>query len=96
MDLNGKQKSKLRSLAQTIKPIFQIGKEGLSADLLKQIHDYLAKNELVKVTRLNTCPDEPDELLEIFRQSGIEVVQTIGKAIVLYKANPRLKDRIEL
>lgn len=94
--LTGKQKSYLRSLAQTIKPIFQIGKEGLTEAVFASVDDYLLKNELMKVSLLDTCPMEKEEVVTLFSEHGIEVVQVIGKTIVLYHANKKLKEGIRL
>ncbi len=96
MILSGKEKSYLRKLAQTIKPVFQIGKEGISTALTTQIIDYLKKYELAKVSVLDTCPIEKPMVVQIIEASGVNVVQTIGKTLVLYKPNYTLPSRIEL
>ena len=57
-----KQRSNLRSLAQTTEPIGQIGKEGLSENMLSGISDALEKRELVKLTVLKNSDEEPSEL----------------------------------
>ncbi len=96
MNLSGKEKSFLRKLAQTIKPIFQIGKDGLSEALTTQIIDYLKKNELVKVSVLDTCQLEKPNIIQSFEATGVNVVQTIGKTFVLYKPKYAHGSRIEL
>ncbi len=96
MNLSGKQKSFLRKLAQTLKPIFQIGKDGLSDTLSVQILNYLKKYELVKVSVLDTCPIEKTELIHSIETAGMNVVQTIGKTIVLYRPSYELASKIEL
>lgn|GEM_PF-443447 len=94
--LKGKQTSYLRKLANNLRPVFQIGKEGLTDQLLLKILSYLKKHELGKISLLKTSPQEPAELVEALMAQGIIVIQIIGKTLVLYKANPELKTRIEL
>lgn len=96
MTLTGKQKSFLRSLAMKKKPLFQIGKEGITDTLLQSVEDYLIKNELVKVALLDTCPMSLNEAADFFAETGIHVVQTIGKVVVLYQHNPKLENGIVL
>ena len=51
--LKPKQKAYLKGLANTLTPIFQIGKDGISEDMIKAILDYLSKHELMKISILN-------------------------------------------
>ncbi len=94
--LTGKQKSHLRSLAMTRKPIFQIGKEGITPTLLAAIDDYVAKNELLKIALLDASGIAFEELAEALLALDIAVVQTIGKNLVVYRRNPKLEHGIEL
>lgn len=96
MELNGKQKSTLRSLAQTLKPVFQVGKDGIDATFLANVRDYLLKHELLKVTLLQTNPMELEEVKAQFVSQGIHIVQEIGNQLLLYKRNPKIKDGIKL
>ena len=83
-------------MAVHLRPVFQIGKDGLSDVLLDQLNKYLKKHELMKISLLNNAPVEKDELAESLKEAGIFVVQTIGNMIVLYKPNPDLDERIVL
>ncbi len=94
--MTGKQTSYLRSLAQKIKPVFQIGKEGIQEHQINDILNYLNKHELMKVSILETCPNDTDEIINAFEIKKINVVQKIGRSLVLYKENKELKDRIIL
>ncbi len=94
--LTGKQKSFLRSKAQTIKPVFQIGKEGFTQAVFQSVYDYLFKNELCKISVLDSSPMTKAEIANAFSNRHLEVVQTIGKTILLYLPNDQLKDRIIL
>lgn len=81
-----KQRSALRSLAQTIEPIGQIGKGGLSDNMIESFSQALESRELIKITVLNNSEEEArwvaDDLAEAL---GAEVVCTIGHKVVLYR-----------
>lgn len=84
--LTGKQKSYLRKLAQTENAIFQIGKDGLSDNLIETVSLALAKRELVKVNVLKTAPaDLKETAFDLAMHTKSEVVQIIGRTIILYK-----------
>ena len=83
--LTGKQKSYLRGLANRIKTVMQIGKDGLNEESIIQVLNYLHKHELMKVTILQNSDVTIDELAAAFESIEVEVVQTIGKTIVLYQ-----------
>lgn len=84
--MTSKQRAYLRSLAMTIEPIFQIGKSGLSENLLKQLDDALEARELIKITVLETAPIDIKELGQSISESTNSIlVQIIGKKITLYR-----------
>lgn len=85
--LTNKQKSYLRSLAQSERAIFQVGKDGISDALINTLMDALKARELVKLSVLKTAPtDDLKELaFDLARLSRSEVVQIIGRTIILYK-----------
>lgn len=86
--LNGKQKRYLRSLANGLKPVFQVGKEGLTDNLYESIYLNLQANELVKVSLLKTCEVDVNEAaIEICAHTASELVQTIGRTLIFYKAS---------
>lgn len=89
--LTGKQKRYLRSLAHHLDPIFQVGKGGTNDHLVRHIEEALEARELIKVSVLNNSVEDPWEIgPELAEQAGAELVQVIGKTIVLYKES---KDR---
>lgn len=93
--LTGKQKSFLRGLLNPMSPIFQVGKGGITENLLKQLDEALEARELIKITVLNNQVAEPETIAEeIAAGTGAEVVQVIGNKIGLYRAAK--KKRIEL
>lgn len=90
--LTGKQKRYLRSLAHHLNPIFQVGKGGVNDNLIKQVDETLEVRELIKVSILNNCGEDKNEVAEAIAQgSGAEVVQIIGSTIVLYKESQEHK-----
>lgn len=94
--LTGKQKRYLRSLAHHLQPIFQVGKGGANDHLVRHIEEAIESRELIKVSVLNNCLDDPKEIgAEVAAAAGAELVQVIGKTIVLYKESKDNK-QIEL
>lgn len=89
-----KQRSKLRSLAQTIEPIGQIGKGGISDNMIAGLSFALEARELIKVTVLKNAEDEAKYLADdLAAELNAEVVCTIGHKIVLYRRS--LKDGVK-
>ncbi len=88
--MTSKQRAYLRSLANSIDPIFQIGKAGLSDNLIKQLDDALEARELIKVNVLETAPDEVKALGEqIAIATHSTFIQSIGNKITIYRANSK-------
>ncbi|HHZ02737.1 MAG TPA: ribosome assembly RNA-binding protein YhbY [Tissierellia bacterium] len=84
--LRGKQRSYLKSLAHSLEPVMQIGKNGITETVLKQIDDLLTARELIKINLLNNSMlDVKETANEIAEQLGAEYVQSIGNKIVLYR-----------
>ncbi len=94
--MTSKQRSYLKGLAMKTDPIMQIGKSGISPELTISVDEALEARELIKITVLNNCLDDPKELASILSErTHSEVVQIIGKKIILYKESKN-KKRIEL
>ena len=92
-----KQRTYLKSLAMTMDPIFQIGKNSMTPELTKAIEEALTARELIKVSVLKNCMDDPRMLADmIAERTHAQVVQVIGKKIVLYKEGKDKNKRIEL
>jgi RNA-binding protein len=93
--LTGKQKRYLRSKAHHLTPIVQVGKSGVTANLVDQVDLELETRELLKVSVLDTSPMERDEVGEILvEETGAEWVQAIGRTVVLYRRateNPQIQ-----
>ena len=94
--MTSKQRSYLKGLAMNIDPIFQIGKGGLTTEYLDGVEEALEARELIKINVLKNCLDEPKELAQVLAdRTHSEVVQVIGRKIVLYKES-KTKKKIEL
>lgn len=84
--MTSKQRAYLKGLAMTIDSIYQVGKSSLTPEITKGIEEALLARELVKVNVLKNCNDDPKEIAIILAErTRSEVVQVIGKKIVLYK-----------
>lgn len=92
-----KQRAYLKSLAMTMDPILQIGKSSITPELTTAIAEALEARELIKITVLQNCADDPKELAQILgERTRSQVVQVIGKKIVLYKEGKDDKKKIVL
>lgn len=90
--LTSKQRAHLRSLANTLMPIFQIGKGGLNENMINSISEALETRELIKITLLETADvSVRDSAAEIAAKTGAEQVQCIGRKIVLYRKSKEHK-----
>lgn len=96
--MTSKERSKLKSLAMNLEPIFQIGKSGLTPELSQAVREALEKRELIKLNILKNCDDDRNELAQtLAERTGSEVVQVIGKKVVLFKyQKDAQKRKIEL
>ena len=96
MQLRGKQKRFLRAQANHLQPIFAVGKEGLTKQWLAQLDGALDRRELIKVNILQNADVTTAELEDFIEQhTDIQVVQTIGRVLVLFKVSAN-KDLREL
>lgn len=81
-----KQRAYLKSLAMKMDPIFQIGKSSVTPELTAAIAEALEARELIKISVLKNCMDDGRSIAEVLAErTHSEVVQVIGKKIVLYK-----------
>lgn len=84
--MTSKQRAYLKSLAMNLDPVFNIGKDSLSDGFFGAVEEALEANELIKLGVLKNCMDDPKELAVcIAENTDAEVVQIIGKKIVLYR-----------
>ncbi len=94
--ITSKQRSYLRAMANNMSPIFQVGKDGIEDNFLKQVGEALEVRELIKISVLNNSGFEAREASNmICEELGCEGVQAIGNKVVLYKRSSK-KPKIEL
>ncbi|HIV17212.1 MAG TPA: ribosome assembly RNA-binding protein YhbY [Candidatus Alectryocaccobium stercorigallinarum] len=95
--MTSKQRAYLKSLAMNIVPTIQIGKSGLTPDITKSVEEAYNTKELIKISVLQNCMESPKEMAEMLAErTGSQVVQVIGKKIVLYKEGKGEKKKIIL
>lgn len=84
--MTSKQRAYLKGLAMELDPIFQIGKGSVTPENVNAIQEAFNTRELIKISVLKNCFDDPREIAEtIAERTHSQVVQVIGKKIVLYK-----------
>lgn len=94
--ITSKQRAYLRGQANTLEPIFQLGKGGITDNFIKQLDDALEARELIKIHLLDASFLDARETVDtLAKLTGAEAVQAIGSKIVLYRESKN-KKRIEL
>ncbi len=95
--MTSKRRAELRGQANTLEPLFQVGKGGVSPALIEQTKDALRVHELIKLkVLLESAPDTPRNIAEeIAKGTDSQVVQVIGGAMIFYKENPELREAEE-
>ncbi len=97
MNLTSKQRAYLKSLAMTEDPIIYLGKSSLTPENTKNVEEALAARELIKIGVQKNCDDDPRELADmVAERTHSEVVQVIGRKIVLYRPGKDKNRKIEL
>ena len=94
--MTSKQRSYLKGLAMNIEPVFQIGKSCLTPEVTEAVREAFNTRELIKIAVLKNCMDDQKMMAAALAdRTGSQVVQVIGKKIVLYKESKEHK-KIEL
>ena len=92
-----KQRAYLKGLAMNLDPIFQIGKNSMTPEVTKAIQEALDARELIKISVLQNCLEDPKEMAQVLAErTRSQVVQVIGKKIVLYREGKKDKKKIIL
>ena len=93
--MTSKRRAELRGQANSLEPLFQVGKGGVSDALVAQTADALRVHELIKLkVLLESAPDTPRNIAEeIAQKTDSQVVQVIGGAMIFYKENPELREK---
>ena len=84
--MTSKQRAYLMHLASDLDPVLQIGKASVTPEFVEAVSEAFNTRELIKIGVLNNCPDDPKELARtVAGRTRSQVVQVIGKKIVLYR-----------
>ena len=92
--MTSKQRAYLKGLAMTMEPILQVGKSSITPEHTAAVAEALEARELIKINVLQNCLDDPREIAEVLAErTNSQVVQVIGKKIVLYKEGGKEKQK---
>ena len=92
--MTSKQRAYLKGIASTYESILQIGKGSITPEICEATREALAARELIKVNVLKNCADDPGAVAHLLAErTGAQVVQVIGRKIVLFKQNAKKEDR---
>lgn len=90
--MTSKERASFRAQANSLDPLFQVGKGGVSQGVIDQTREAFETKELIKLkVLLDTCPETPREIADKLAEcTACDVIQVIGGVMVLYKYNPEL------
>ena len=95
--MTSKQRAYLKSLAMTMEPIMQLGKGSVTPENTAAVDEALAARELIKISVLQNCLDDPRQMAEVLAErTRSQIVQVIGRKIVLYREGKKEKKKIIL
>lgn len=93
INLTSKQRAYLRALAHDLDPIFHVGKNGVTPELVEAVSEGLEKRELIKISVLKNCMDEPKEISGMLAErTRSTMVQVMGRRITLYRESKDHKE----
>ncbi len=88
--MTSKQRSKLKSIAANLSPVTQIGKGGITENLLNTLSEALEAREIIKVNVLQNAEADADTIAQnVAELLGAEVVYVIGRKAVFYRRSSR-------
>lgn len=86
--MTSKQRAYLKGLAMTMDPVINVGKSSVTPELVSSVDEAIEKRELIKIGVLKNCMDDPKAIADVIAErTQSQVVQVIGKKIVLYRKN---------
>ena len=95
--MTSKQRAYLKGLAMTMDPILQLGKGGLTPENTAAVDEALAARELIKISVLQNCLEDPRQMAEVLAErTRSQIVQVIGKKIVLYREGKNEKKKMKM
>ena len=90
--LNSRQRAQLRAMSNKMDTIFQVGKGGISDEILSTVSDALESRELIKLRVLDTCAYSAREAAEFIAEAlNADVVSVLGSRFVLYRESEKKK-----
>ena len=93
--LNSKQRAFLRSRANSLQPIFQVGKGSVGDAMCRSVADALEAREMIKISVLENAAETAREIADqLSDRTGSEVVAVIGRKIILFKTSSKEKNRV--
>lgn len=94
--LSSKNIKQLKKESHHLNPIFQVGKNGVTDNFIEQINEVLEKRELIKISVLQNCLEDKDDISEeISKSTNSNIVSIIGNTIIIYRES-RNNKQIEL
>lgn len=95
--MTGKQRRHLRGLGHNLRPCVNVGKEGISPQVLHSVEDAYRNNELIKLRVERSCPvDRKEAAAELAAGSRSHLVQVLGRSILLYRPDPESVSPLQL
>ena len=86
--MNTKERAYLKGLAMNLDPILSLGKSSLTPEFTQAVDEAITKRELIKINVLKNCMDDPNVMAQtLAERTHSEVVQVIGRKIVLFRQN---------
>ena len=87
--MNTKERAYLKGLAMELTSVLSLGKQSLTPEFTQAVDEAITKRELIKINVLKNCMDDPNQLAQtLAERTHSEVVQVIGRKIVLFRQNP--------
>lgn len=95
--MTSKQRAYLRGLAMTMDPVVQLGKGSVTPESTAAVEEALAARELIKINMLQNCLDDANQMADVLAErTHSQVVQVIGRKIILYREGKKDKKKIVL
>jgi RNA-binding protein len=91
--LSGTQRKYLRGLAHKLRPVIQVGKNGISTELIKAVDEALNTHELIKVKFVDFKEDRKQFSQEIAERTSSEAAGLIGNVAIFYRQQPDKEKR---
>ncbi len=96
-ELSGKQRRHLRGLGHSLRPVVNVGKEGISSQVLHSVEEAYRNNEIIKLKIERSCPlGRKEAAAEIAIGSKSHLIQVLGRSILLYRPDPESSSPLQL